>query len=81
LTDKATDMPRLLPDLRHALAAATASALVILVTGCAVVGPEYHEPAAAVPAQWTAPVPHGASRENLGDWWKQFNDPVLLKLQ
>lgn len=61
--------------------AAIAAAVVTLLAGCAMVGPDYRAPAETVPAQWTAPLPHGASGQKLTDWWKQFNDPVLLKLQ
>ncbi|WP_421956401.1 efflux transporter outer membrane subunit [Polaromonas sp.] len=65
----------------RAAKAAIATAVVTLLASCAMVGPDYHAPAEAVPAQWAAPLPHGASLQKLGDWWEQFNEPVLLKLQ
>lgn len=60
---------------------AMAAAAVALLAGCATVGPDYRAPAEAVPSQWAAPMPHGGSLQKLGDWWQQFNDPVLLTLQ
>jgi multidrug efflux system outer membrane protein len=74
-------MPRHLIHACRARTAALAAAVAVLTTGCALVGPDYHAPAATVPPQWTAPLPHSASLAKLEDWWKQFNDPVLLKLQ
>lgn len=53
----------------------------LALAGCAAVGPNYHEPAAATPAQWAAPQPHAGSVQQLGDWWRQFDDPVLARLQ
>lgn len=55
--------------------------LALLLSACATVGPDYHAPQAKVPAQWSAPVPHDGSTAKLGDWWKQFDDPVLTRLQ
>jgi NodT family efflux transporter outer membrane factor (OMF) lipoprotein len=71
-----------MPSLRAALRPPLASLLVaLLLAGCAAVGPDYHAPAAAVPAQWSAPLPHGGSVQKLEDWWQQFDDPVLARLQ
>ncbi|MCE2657189.1 MAG: efflux transporter outer membrane subunit [Rubrivivax sp.] len=43
------------------------------------------KPAAAAapgtPLQWQAPVPHQGQPTDLLQWWQQFNDPVLLRLQ
>jgi len=55
--------------------------LAIALGGCAAVGPDYTEPAPAAAALWQAPLPHGGSVTALGDWWSQFNDPVLTRLQ
>lgn len=55
--------------------------LAIALGGCAAVGPDYTEPVPAAAALWQAPLPHGGSVTALGDWWSQFNDPVLTRLQ
>jgi multidrug efflux system outer membrane protein len=55
--------------------------LAMALGGCATVGPDYTEPAPAAAAVWQAPLPHGGSVTALGDWWSQFNDPVLTTLQ
>ncbi|HUG26462.1 efflux transporter outer membrane subunit [Piscinibacter sp.] len=55
--------------------------VVVALTGCAAVGPNYREPRAITPAQWSAPMPHDGSTRKLGDWWQQFNDSVLTRLQ
>jgi NodT family efflux transporter outer membrane factor (OMF) lipoprotein len=52
--------------------------------GC-LVGPNYHRPAAAVPARytelpgWTAVAPADAAPK--GDWWTDFHDPLLDQLE
>jgi NodT family efflux transporter outer membrane factor (OMF) lipoprotein len=49
------------------------------------VGPDYHRPAAPVPAQykelpgWTAATPADAAPK--GDWWTDFHDPLLDELE
>jgi NodT family efflux transporter outer membrane factor (OMF) lipoprotein len=62
---------------------------VIAVLGAALggclVGPDYHRPAAPVPAQykelpgWTAATPADAAPK--GDWWTDFHDPLLDQLE
>ncbi|MDD4882740.1 MAG: efflux transporter outer membrane subunit [Gallionellaceae bacterium] len=56
-----------------------AAALVLLaLSGCAAVGPDYRAPETAAPAQWQAV--HDSGRrdaEVLARWWRQFDDPVL----
>ncbi|MFA5081589.1 MAG: efflux transporter outer membrane subunit [Hydrogenophilaceae bacterium] len=56
-----------------------AAALVLLaLSGCAAVGPDYRAPETAAPAQWQAA--HDGGRrdaEILARWWRQFADPVL----
>lgn len=55
-----------------------------LLSGC-LVGPNYHRPAVPVPAQftelpgWTAAAPADAAPK--GDWWIDFNDPLLDELE
>jgi NodT family efflux transporter outer membrane factor (OMF) lipoprotein len=59
-------------------------ALSGLLGGC-LVGPDYHRPAAPVPAQykelpgWTAATPADAAPK--GDWWTDFHDPLLDELE
>lgn len=60
------------------------AALGAALGGC-VVGPDYHRPAAPVPAQykelpgWTAATPADAAPK--GDWWTDFHDPLLDQLE
>ena len=35
---------------------------------------------ADTPAQWQATLPHSGQLTVLGEWWSQFNDPVLMQL-
>ncbi|AMO23637.1 efflux transporter outer membrane subunit [Ramlibacter solisilvae] len=71
-------MVRLLIASRSLLAC---TLLALLFCGCAAVGPNYRAPEAKVPSQWSAPLPHGGSAEKLSDWWQQFEDPVMTRLQ
>jgi NodT family efflux transporter outer membrane factor (OMF) lipoprotein len=55
-----------------------------VIGGC-MVGPDYHRPAAPVPARykelpgWTAAAPADAAPK--GDWWIGFHDPLLDELE
>ncbi len=55
---------------------------VLLLSAC-VMGPDYHPPAMDLPGHWPAPavIPAEAQSVINLDWWKQFNDPVLTKLE
>ena len=57
------------------------AAAALALAGCAAVGPDYRAPMAQVESQWSAPLPHGGSLQQLNTWWQQFNDPTLLALQ
>ncbi len=63
---------------------AAAGAALVLSGGCAV-GPNYHRPAIAVPADfkeaagWKAASPNDAAPR--GAWWELFQDPVLNDLE
>lgn len=51
---------------------------VLLLTGCAAVGPDYQAPQMPVPAQWSEA---GKTEQAQPDkWWKTFNDPELDRL-
>ena len=56
----------------------------LALAGCATVGPDYDRAAVtAVPNQpdrWQAPLPHAGSTVALADWWRQFDDPLLVDL-
>jgi NodT family efflux transporter outer membrane factor (OMF) lipoprotein len=68
----------------------TSAKLCMIVTlggvlnGC-LVGPDYHRPAAPVPARykelpgWTAAAPADSAPK--GDWWTDFHDPLLDQLE
>lgn len=59
----------------------TTSALFLLMTACAAVGPDYKEPEVAVPDAWTNVVTNEVnSNESLEQWWTTFNDPILDSL-
>jgi NodT family efflux transporter outer membrane factor (OMF) lipoprotein len=60
-------------------------ALGAALSSCAV-GPDYHRPAVPVPAQykeappgWTSAAPADAAPK--GDWWTDFNDPLIDQLE
>jgi NodT family efflux transporter outer membrane factor (OMF) lipoprotein len=54
---------------------------LLLLPGCTV-GPDYHPPTAAAPAQWAEPLGGGATGApaSLAAWWNHFNDPELNAL-
>jgi NodT family efflux transporter outer membrane factor (OMF) lipoprotein len=60
-------------------------ALGAALSSCAV-GPDYHRPAVPVPAEfkeplpgWTSAAPADAAPK--GDWWTDFNDPLIDQLE
>ncbi|MGD9363176.1 MAG: TolC family protein, partial [Desulfobacterales bacterium] len=57
-------------------------AVMIVFSGCAMVGPDYVKPTAQEPTQWLeSSDPKIASKEvDFSDWWTVFNDPVINKL-
>ena len=65
------------PLLRAVLVASTLAALVACSTGPA---PAPSALATSAPAQWQAPLPHSGQLTQLKDWWRQFNDPLLVQL-
>jgi outer membrane protein, multidrug efflux system len=58
-----------------------ASVCLGLLAGCKV-GPNYHPPQAAVPAQWASPLAGGETNQPAAkaEWWKAFHDPELDSL-
>lgn len=55
--------------------------MLIFAGGCAV-GPDYHPPQTAAPANWSEPLAGGTTNSamQVADWWKTFNDPELDSL-
>jgi multidrug efflux system outer membrane protein len=73
---------------RTLLAAGLATALAANLSGCAVPTPSARAEAPA-PTQWHAPrpagdtlppLPHNGDLATLTQWWRQFNDPLLVEL-
>jgi NodT family efflux transporter outer membrane factor (OMF) lipoprotein len=58
---------------------------MLLLSGCATVGPNYARPAIPAPATWNASsvagiAPIAADDAMLGRWWNVLNDPLLTSL-
>src|SRR6266511_4817275 len=58
---------------------------MVLLQGCATVGPDYVPPTASAPTQWSTEMPGGlagqpADVKTLGQWWTTLNDPTLMRL-
>ena len=64
------------------VASLTALAIVGLVGGGCVVGPNYHPATANAPAAWILPVPDGLTSNSSApvSWWASFNDVELDSL-
>ncbi len=56
-----------------------AAALLVVVTGCMTVGPDYKRPSIDTPAAWRFEEKEVRDLANTA-WWEQFCDPVLDKL-
>lgn len=50
------------------------------LAGCGSVATPPEAEQAAAPPQWYAPLPHGGKVAQLEDWWRQFDDPLLVEL-
>ena len=59
-------------------------ALVLFLSGCAAVGPDYIRPDTVLPDAWYASLPGESpakgKAEDLSAWWKTLNDPLLSSL-
>jgi multidrug efflux system outer membrane protein len=53
-----------------------AAALLVMVTGCITVGPDYKRPEIDTPAKWRFEEKEARDLANTA-WWEHFNDPVL----
>ena len=67
--------------LRKKLTFNLAAAVALLLAGCSV-GPDYKEPALAVPGAWTEAQQKGVDTRpaELTHWWTAFEDPMLNSL-
>jgi NodT family efflux transporter outer membrane factor (OMF) lipoprotein len=53
----------------------------VLLTACAAVGPDYHEPPPVdVGSGWTLPLASESQSADLSHWWSALKDPVLDRL-
>jgi len=69
--------------VRHAGARNLAPLLVVVaMTGCMMVGPDYQRPAAPVASGWIPREGDGIapSSEPIGPWWESFGDPTMSDL-
>ncbi|MDY6986616.1 MAG: efflux transporter outer membrane subunit [Thermodesulfobacteriota bacterium] len=60
-------------------------AVMLMITGCAAVGPGYVPPEKTSPAEWHTDLKDGlqvrsADPKILADWWNTLNDPILSDL-
>jgi NodT family efflux transporter outer membrane factor (OMF) lipoprotein len=51
----------------------------VTLTGCSLLGPDYVKPDVPVPEKWVN-APSAAQLEDLSQWWRQLNDPLLTGL-
>ncbi len=66
---------------RHTAASRATGIVVLLLGGCANVGPDYMAPQLSLPARWSVTVATGASDTRaLASWWKAFDEPLLSDL-
>jgi NodT family efflux transporter outer membrane factor (OMF) lipoprotein len=49
------------------------------LAGCAL-GPPPDAPTVELAPRWYAPLPHNGALAELGSWWQQLNDPLLVEL-
>ncbi len=57
--------------------------IILLMAGCAAVGPDYSKPVMPVPDSWHTKLQDGLSAgqpRRLAHWWTVFHDPVLSSL-
>lgn len=63
----------------------TMIAIMVLLSGCVTVGPDYVPPEVRSPEKWNADLEQGLNAEQLDSqtlatWWKTLNDPMLTSL-
>jgi multidrug efflux system outer membrane protein len=57
-----------------------APVLVLLLSGCAWLSPDYKRPALDMPEKWPNEKQSEAKNETLKEWWNEYHDPPLVKL-
>ena len=62
------------------LRAASAAAILATLAACAGGTAPRSGPPAELPPQWQAPLPHAGQLTRLSQWWRQFDDPLLVPL-
>jgi len=60
-------------------------AAIVILAGCATVGPDYVAPEIKAPSQWNASAPGSTfgpdrSVDSLATWWTSLDDPALISL-
>lgn len=59
-------------------------AMLLALTGCAMVGPDYVQPDLQAPAKWQGQPPgatvDAANAQGLARWWEQLDEPLLTEL-
>lgn len=67
---------------RIAVAALAASGMLVLLSGCTKVGPDFVKPDAPMAEQWTetGELQLTPSQTDHANWWESFNDSILDKL-
>lgn len=64
--------------LRSLLQVAALLTATVMLSGCAVVGPDYKTPSLATPSRWSgADASQQRRKPELSQWWRRLNDPVL----
>ncbi|MCE5255546.1 MAG: efflux transporter outer membrane subunit [Spirochaetaceae bacterium] len=58
---------------------------IVMLAGCATVGPDYVAPEIKAPDKWNTAAPAGSSaadtsRDSLASWWANLDDPTLVAL-
>lgn len=65
----------------RSLPARAAPLLALLLAACVSVGPDYQRPALPTPTAWQAALPPGAAEASLAEWWRNFGDATLTRLE
>jgi NodT family efflux transporter outer membrane factor (OMF) lipoprotein len=58
--------------------------MILFLSGCLAVGPDYIRPETTAPLGWNTPLPEGMTAAKMTDalsaWWRTLNDPLLSSL-
>ena len=69
-------------DVRRPHTSAVTLLMILVASGCMMVGPDYNRPSAPLGPEWSSRNAEGIgpSSEPIGPWWESFGDPVLSDL-